>query len=621
MYRQRLTASIDDTIQQIRAANNPLSSEAMSRLLQRDCVSRQCLRVTILRGKLYVVAPESERCTYDDLVAGSCSKFARQRTEGVAANFNAGGGKWDPTYSPTSLKWHFAAGVNISSCAGSIIPGDFNGAFTRLRFLTSLRLLEEAARSGTVSDTELILCLQETPLNAGGWCLRGAQPIFAMVTNVEAPMLAFPHWLPRFRDVDFALWDEARRAESERGARTASTGAGARVRKAAFRGGVYRLSIYSDRWRARGCRKTLLTDMNWRRLGRTALLHALSSGTTASLVDANIGIATAYAKRLGLNATEVAKMSEPPFLSLEDQASRFRYALNIEGHGGWADRLIKLFLSPLLVLAQDLAPQLWFEGAMRHGDTHLAVDSNLRNLSAVINWARRHDGHVSQMVQNAHAAMEELVSLKAIRLYVRELLAKYTKNLLGYRPVRLDARAVRFQCTGVEDDLGSCHIPGRFGKSARRKLFGTRCYFVGPSSSGKRRFDTLHDAAEALLPPISSRSPAAPSAGIARSHAALLSARKLVCSLTGRTAARAKGQWCYNHESEDECHRHTVPGGSQAGCSRRACVWRPRLHALGVDTDALCPRSSNGKGILAKPAAEGACVAMCPCAALCATAE
>ena len=600
----------------------------MDKLLQKRCVSRQCLRVQLVGGKVFVVAPASEQCSYDDMVVGQCSSHVRKSTDGVAANYGAGAaglGKWDQIYSPTSLHWHFAAGVNVSSCAGSIRPGDFNGAFTRLRLVTSLRLLEEAARSGAVRDTELILCLQETPLNAGGWCLRGAQPIFAMTTNEEAPMLAFPHWTPRFRDVDFALWDDARRAE--RRAATVTDAVSVRVRKAVFRGGVYRLSAYSDRWRTRGCRKTLLTDKNNRRIGRTALLHALTSETVRSLVNVNVFV-DAYAKRLGLNASLLEQVATPAFLSLAEQSARFRYALNIEGHGGWADRLYKLLLSPMLVIAQDVAPRLWFETALRAGETHLTVDSNFRNLTAVISWARRHDAQVTKLAQNAHEAMDDVLSVDAIRWYVRELVNEYTSHLLRRTTVR-HPRAIRFECEDSSENLGNCHVPGR-GLTARKQLLGTRCAFVGADSAGgqKRRFATLHKAAQALLPPISGlkterqRVPSSPLR--LRNAKALALARKAVCSAGDRTNARADGKWCYNFDTPGACQSHYVPAAAP-GCPRRSCVWRPTLHKLNIDADALCPRSSLGSGmkrasgrsLTASPAGGGACIAVCACGALC----
>ena len=609
-------------------------------MLRQPCVARQCLKVVVFKSEVYVVAPESQRCTYDDLLVGQCSPFARQQTEGLAANYEgARGGKWDTHYSPSSLRWHFAAGVNVSTCASSIRPGDFNGVFTRLRLVTSLRLIEEAARAGTLSDTELILCLQETPLNAGGWCLGGSQPIFAMVTNEEAPMLAFPHWLPRFRDVDFAFWDGARRAESKRSAFSEKPPEH-RARKAVFRGGIYRLSVYSDRWRKKGCRRTLLTSSNWKHLGRSALLHTAMSDA-ANILDANVFVGP-YTERLGLNESLLAKMSAPPFLSLAEQTARFRYVLNIEGHGGWADRLPKLLLSSMLVLNQDQAPRLWFESVLRQFETHLVVDSNLRNLSEVVKWAQHHDSQAQTMVERASEAMEAVLSLDGIRSYVRELITKYTTKLLARPPERLPARAVRFSCRET-GRLGSCRTPDR-ELSPRQTLQGTHCYFSAPRGRGAARaevrYDTLHDAAEALFGSSKARatSSSSPSSAIPNTTEALAAARASICSATHRTDARARGKWCFDFRTRSDCESHSVAGG-HAGCRRRACVWRPSLHAFGLETDNLCSLAAAGerhqraamhehvaiarlasrskRAGLSRSTSASACVAVCPCAALC----
>ncbi len=55
----------------------------------------------------------------------------------------------------------------------------------------------------------------------------------------------------------------------------------------------------------------------------------------------------------------LALLDEPQGVPLRTQLFRFRYGLNVEGHGGWADRLYFLLLSPQLVLAQDLPMRAW----------------------------------------------------------------------------------------------------------------------------------------------------------------------------------------------------------------------------------------------------------------------
>ena len=320
-----LSGGIKKAIGAISQSHGKISHDKLRSLARQRCVARQCLHIQILERKVFVIAPHSERCSPGDYVGGPCSTFIRQRTDGVAASGAGTVGKWDRAFSPTTLRWDFAAGVNLSSCQASVTAGDFNGPFTRLRMLTSLRLLNEAARAGTLVDTELLLCLQETPLNVGGWCLRGPQPVFSMTTNEEAPLLAFPHWLARLRDVDFALWENARQATR---ASAASTRSDARARKAVFRGGVYRLSVYTDRWRSVGAQKTMLTKSNWMQVGRTSLLRALLSRDARHLVDANVFLQP-FAERLGINTTTLSMMSSPTSISLAEQQARFRYVLNV----------------------------------------------------------------------------------------------------------------------------------------------------------------------------------------------------------------------------------------------------------------------------------------------------
>ena len=156
-------------------------------MLRPRCAQRFCLRVQILSGHLYVVAPQSRPCSGGHHGLDNCSQYQRKRLDGLAMTGAGATGKWSPDWSPTSLQWHFVAGLNLSDCSAIVRPGDVNGPFTRLRLLTQLRLLEEAAREGGVADTELVLCAGETPLNAGGWCLPNRPQPCARASNCTPP--------------------------------------------------------------------------------------------------------------------------------------------------------------------------------------------------------------------------------------------------------------------------------------------------------------------------------------------------------------------------------------------------------------------------------------------------
>ena len=141
--------------------------------------------------------------------------------------------------------------------------------------------------------------------------------LFAATGNEASPLLPLPHWLPGLRDVDFSLWDEARGAM--RAATKGARGSGQRCHAtqaapapvAAFRGGVYRLSSYSDDWRRSGLRRTRLTSDNWRGIGRLALLHAKADGAIADLIDVNIALPEAYVHALKIDNATLARLDRP----------------------------------------------------------------------------------------------------------------------------------------------------------------------------------------------------------------------------------------------------------------------------------------------------------------------
>eukprot|EP00966_Prymnesium_polylepis_P039029 905856-Prymnesium_polylepis.1 len=97
-----------------------------------------------------------------------------------------------------------------------------------------------------------------------------------------------PHWMPRLRDWDLSVWDEVRNAQARLRA-DARRHEPSRAGVAVFRGGLSRSNVYSDQWRERGDGQTTVTAANWRKLGRTALLHAKSDPASAPFVNVNLG--------------------------------------------------------------------------------------------------------------------------------------------------------------------------------------------------------------------------------------------------------------------------------------------------------------------------------------------
>jgi len=253
-----------------------------------------------------------------------------------------------------------------------------------------------------------------------------------------------------------------------------------------------------------------------------------------------------------------------------------------------------------LVLAQDVAHHLWYEGFLEPGKTHLVVDSNLRNLSEVMRWARVHEQEVDAMIDAANDITETATSVEGIRLYLRELLQQYTSRTIEHAPTR-HPRALRFSCTAHgSDEHRTCEMP----HSLRiRQLKRVKCQFRVP---GGLAFDTLHDAATAAgLNPV----PASPP--MSEEQPTKVKLRSLLCSIADRVNARANGsRWCYHFVSPESCHQHFVPGVSSS-CARRPCVWTGVLSegkSLGMAVNTCQPT----RGLQERRA----CIALC-CPDLC----
>ena len=179
----------------VRVALRPFASRGIRReqireALAQRCAQRLCLHVQIRRGAVYVVAPSSRACRRPP-----CGHSSLR------------GEHWPTAWSPSSLEWHLAAGLNVSTCSTGVRRGDYNGPFTRLRLLTALRLLHESAARGA-ADTELALCAGEVAINAGG-APPGATPGLIETSTIS----------PRWR----ALSALAARARTQAGASRGSS--------------------------------------------------------------------------------------------------------------------------------------------------------------------------------------------------------------------------------------------------------------------------------------------------------------------------------------------------------------------------------------------------------------
>lgn len=540
--RNKIERTVDGIMRGLRFQG--VKEGRLASLLRRPCIQRLCLHVQLINGKMFVVAPTGMRTclrngslrtrlscpphrrSWAEDMADECRKVSRNQSANDRSIFCNSSHRqqqpgvtipnyWNDFIYPLTLEWNFAAGLNLSSCKAEgekvPLPGDYNHVYTRLRLQSMLRLLlrtyERLHASGTLTQpVELIICPNETPVNLGDWCVSGAQPIFSSTSNEDASVIPFVQWIQAAdRDSDLAYYSPTQSRESPTSLAKGISAAWSAPKRAAswaskepkavFRGSLHRFSVYSDRWREQRPRRTPVNSSNWRSLGRTSLLAI--KVRAPNLLNVRLSMRSVEAGKEGLASalkiddTAWTMMDTPDYLPMSEQAARFKYALQVEGHGGWADRGYKLLLGQQLVFVQDTPAQPWYQRFLTPYEHYVPVHSTLGNLTEAILWARAHDDEAQRIVARANVLVRELLRPRAIFRYAEEVLLGYAR-LLRYKPT-LHERAIRFNC---EDHVGSrrsCRLKRPWsGTYEKVRLGDSSCFFVGKHDEA--RYNTLFEA-------------------------------------------------------------------------------------------------------------------------------
>ena len=424
-------------------------------------------------------------------------------------------------------------------------------------------------RSGQLKvPLELVLCINETPVNSGDWCVAGPQPVWTATSNEYASVIPFVHWVQRpDRDTDLSHWNPEtatpdswdfafgnneylRRGDArniscapkhahdiDRRACAAFCREGNALQHctwckcagcdfcyshswqhkepvAVFRGGAHRLNVHSESWRESGPRRSPVTAANWHAVGRTAMIAQRASA--GKLLNVNLtpsgaaGHSDHLQKRLGIPNSSWNQLDSPQSMSFLEQVDRFKYTVNVEGHGGWADRLYKPMLSGQLVMMQDLPARLWYEAPLKPWIHYVPVDSGLKNLSDGVHWAREHDGHAKKMADASREVMLRWLAPGAMFRYTEELLLGYAK--LFTHTSALSPRAVRFSCDERLPEVSrTCRVTSSEG-NRDSEIDGSVCYFDLPSlrHTNGRKYGSLFEASLDLDADIAGKSASPP---------------------------------------------------------------------------------------------------------------
>ena len=110
-----------------------------------------------------------------------------------------------------------------------------------------------------------------------------------------------------------------------------------------------------------------------------------------------------------------------PFLTLNEQAARAKYAICIDGNVA-AFRLRDLFCAEFVVLLVESKWKLWYSDQLVPHKHFVPVSSNLDNLTSQIEWLRQNDETARQIAANGRRFFEQNLAPEHVeKFFVRQL--------------------------------------------------------------------------------------------------------------------------------------------------------------------------------------------------------
>jgi len=296
------------------------------------------------------------------------------------------------------------------------------------RLRTLLRTLHIVVAEGSppLPDFEARLCVDD--FCHGLFEDRGPLPWFTMCSCSGTPSIAALGWNSGAafggspRDPDLSTW-EAVLAHRHKAFADNDKRWACRSPVAAWRGSISDSHVTNADWSEhRTLRRIPWSDARWREQGRLALVGAKCADP--QLFDIYVA---------GVHGRVDAESFARCLRELDDQrsvptsvlAARYKYAIHVEGSGGWADRYKHLLLSGAVVLKQEAGVREWFEPLLEPWQHYVPVSSTLHNLSAAVRWAREHDAQARAIAARAAALMQRLLAPQVLVRYQTLLFRGY----------------------------------------------------------------------------------------------------------------------------------------------------------------------------------------------------
>ena len=178
-----------------------------------------------------------------------------------------------------------------------------------------------------------------------------------------------------------------------------------RLNKAIFRGGLYRgCSFNRDLY----INYNLGSNFSRRgNCGRSKLLN----------------IANQFPQYIDYNGSE-------HFIPLYEQNHKFKYVISAEGFGGWADRLMNLFIdSTMLIFDQNHPCDQWFEPLLKPYVHYIPFINDFSNLPARIVWANNNPHMAKEIQTNGNLLGNKYFKKSGNIAYIYTLLTLYMTKI------------------------------------------------------------------------------------------------------------------------------------------------------------------------------------------------
>lgn len=213
----------------------------------------------------------------------------------------------------------------------------------------------------------------------------------------------------------------------------------------------------------RGTRGTTDTDGYSRVNGLTnqRLLLVGLSNENPDLIDASITRCPSTIKLVGPGIIDRSRVPseggvdriviggrDDKFLSIQEQASRYKYAVCVEGHVA-AFRLADLFEAGLLVLRVASKWKVWYDVHLTAWKHYVPVSADLSDLKDRVLWCRQNDDKCLEIAKRAHAIASQITSNREATLKVFRVAIQKHASKVG--PTSQDA--LRQQPYSIPNDV------------------------------------------------------------------------------------------------------------------------------------------------------------------------